>query len=192
MNKYEIRTNKKKEAIVKASMELFRKKGYTATSINEIASIAKVSGVSIYNYYGSKEVLVKECATSLLQDTIVMVDALMAENISFQNKLLRAVALCTEKPHEVIDANFSKEALDDKIFFELLNENMNKCRTEILSQFIESGKKEGAVDKSIPTDIIISFLGAVGSIQLAFESKEEHQEKVGKLYHLALYGLIGH
>jgi len=61
MNKYELRTNNKKSAIMEATLTLINEKGFTASSIQQIASLAKVSPVSIYNYYGSKEKLVLEC-----------------------------------------------------------------------------------------------------------------------------------
>lgn len=79
--KYEIRTQKKKDAIIKASLELFRTKGYTNTSINEIAANTKVTAVSIYNYFQNKENLVRECASALIGETQEMVNALLHEEM---------------------------------------------------------------------------------------------------------------
>ena len=70
MNKYELRTNKKKEDIVNSALALFRDNGFQNTSIKQIADRAKVSQVSIYNYFGSKDALVTECAKVIMKNTL--------------------------------------------------------------------------------------------------------------------------
>lgn len=191
MSKYEIRTQKKKDAIIKASLELFRIKGYTNTSINEIAAGAKVSAVSIYNYFQSKENLVKECASALLGETQEMVNSLLYTEMSFKDRLLRAVTICAEKPHELLAEYFSHEALDDKVFVELLNREMSKLRLQVISEFIESGKSEGAINPSITTNTILQFLLAASEVQVSWKTQEEYKSNTRELYHLILYGMIG-
>ena len=59
----EIKTNikkpelvtKRRNQIMKAAKELFRKKGYHATTMREICKRAKVNQGSFYDYFGSKE-----------------------------------------------------------------------------------------------------------------------------------------
>lgn len=191
MSKYEIRTQKKKDAIVKASLELFRAKGYTNTSINEIAAGAEVSAVSIYNYFQNKENLVKECASALIGETQEMVNSLLYAEMSFKDRLLRAVTLCAEKPHKLLAEYFSQEALEDKVFVELLNREMSKMRLDVISVFIESGKSEGVINPSIATDTILHFLLAASEVQAAWKTQEEYKANIGELYHLMLYGMIG-
>lgn len=48
---------KAKDSILKASMELFIKQGYHATSISSIAKHAGISKCLLYNYFKGKEVL---------------------------------------------------------------------------------------------------------------------------------------
>lgn len=84
MNKYEIRTQKKKDAIISAAISLFREKGYTNVSINEIAASSGISTVSIYNYFNNKEGLVTECANILMQDSIQSARKLLEEKIDFK------------------------------------------------------------------------------------------------------------
>ncbi|MFC6548681.1 TetR/AcrR family transcriptional regulator [Cohnella cellulosilytica] len=191
VNKYEIRTQRKKEAIMRAALELFREKGYTNVSINELAATSGVSTVSIYNYFGSKEGLAKECARILTLETTQTVKRLLNEGIGFKEKLLQAVELCSEMPNELLERYFSKEAIDDKVFVELLHASANEIRLDILEAFIESGKREGAINASISTETVLEFLGAVGSILSRWGTASKHQAKAGELYKLMLYGLIG-
>lgn len=191
MDKYEIRTDKKKKAIILTSLELFGEKGYINTSIKEIASHAGVSQVSIYNYFGSKEKLVKECASMLFQNTQEKIMALLSEKSGFKEKLLKAVSLCSERPYDLLEDYFSQDALEDKVFIELFQDGVRKIRLEILSSFIELGKDEGVIDSTISTDGILNFLSIASEIQNTWTSQSEHQKKSKELYQLILYGLIG-
>ena len=55
----EIRENKKKE-ILSAALDLFANEGYHQASIARIAKKANISKGLIYNYFNSKEELLKE------------------------------------------------------------------------------------------------------------------------------------
>ncbi len=53
-HKYPERSEAKKEQILRAAEEVFLKKGFHATSMNEIARLAKISPPHIYNFYQNK------------------------------------------------------------------------------------------------------------------------------------------
>ncbi|MBP1989878.1 TetR/AcrR family transcriptional regulator [Paenibacillus eucommiae] len=192
MNKYEIRTRKKKDAILKAALTLFKEKGYTQVSIMEIAAYSGVSSVSLYNYFDSKEGLIKECANVLMQETIQMAKELLSQNISFKEKLLQVVALCSDKNQQLLGEYFSQEALSDKMLIDLYNENTNQIRMEILHDFIESGKEEGVIDPAISTQTIMEYLQAIAGIHMPWEATGDSKTKINDLYKLVLYGLVGH
>ncbi|HBJ9071269.1 TPA: TetR/AcrR family transcriptional regulator, partial [Listeria monocytogenes] len=94
MNNYEKRTLKKKTAIIQAALSLFGEQGFSDVSIKDIAALADVSQVSIYNYFGSKESLVGECASIIMQDTITLAEEILASEGTFTQKLERALQLC--------------------------------------------------------------------------------------------------
>jgi len=191
MNKYEIRTQKKKAAIINASLTLFKEKGYTNVSINEIAFLSGISTVSIYNYFNSKEGLVTECTNILMKDSIQMIRELLEKKIDFKEKLLQVVSMCFDTHQQLLGENFSPEALNDKVLVNLYSENVNKIRTMILMEFIELGKEEGAIDPSISTQTLMEYINAITEIQLSWEASSNYREKGLELYQLVLYGLIG-
>lgn len=191
MNKYEIRTQAKKAALVRAALALFREKGYTGVSVNEIAVASGVSALSIYNYFGSKEKLLHECARVLLLDMNKSIIELLEEKSNFTERLVKAVSLCAEQPHQLADEGFSKAALDDKVFIGLLNESAQQIKMEVLTTFIESGRQEGLINAVIPTETIVAFLEAVTEIEATWKVSSECREKIESLHHLMLYGLIG-
>ena len=67
MNQYQKTTEKKKQAIIQAALQLFKEKGFKETSIK---SIAEVAAVSIYNYFGGKDNLVALCVNDLFEEVI--------------------------------------------------------------------------------------------------------------------------
>ncbi len=56
----------KKEYILEAATELFIKKGYSGTSISDIAKQAKINQSLIYHHFENKETLWKEIKSSFL------------------------------------------------------------------------------------------------------------------------------
>ncbi|EPR27741.1 TetR/AcrR family transcriptional regulator [Geobacillus sp. WSUCF1] len=68
MNGFARRTEQKKQAIKQAVLELLQKiRDPREVTIQEIAKQAHVSPVTIYNYFGSKENLIRE---TLLDDVV--------------------------------------------------------------------------------------------------------------------------
>lgn len=60
---------KSKQKIIDASIVLFSESGYSGTSISKIATKAKVSKGLIYNYFDTKEDIVKGIVESLFAET---------------------------------------------------------------------------------------------------------------------------
>lgn len=192
MNKYEKRTAKKKKSIIEAATGLFSEQGFKKTSISEIAAKAHVSQVSIYNYFGSKEALVKECAFYILRDNINDFKSIVAEKNGFVENLERAVTLCVESSHDLLDKYFGKQAAEDEIFYELLRQSDAELRSGVMVAFLESGKEEGVIDSSLQTDVILDFVNMALSLQESWKKDDEYESKSENLYHLMLYGMLGH
>ncbi|MBB6214246.1 AcrR family transcriptional regulator [Anaerosolibacter carboniphilus] len=191
MNGYEKRTKAKKESIINAARELFTERGITDVGISEIAAKAGVSQVSIYNYFGDKNSLAKEVLISYLDQSIQEYEEILKGDIPFSEKL----KIIMDKKHdaviEVSRSNFSKYAWEDKTLQQVYKEAATIKATSIYTKFIELGKKEGAIDESIPNDAILSFLfSSVSIMQQSDYLKTSLEYKMGIL-RLFLYGLLG-
>lgn len=62
-------SERKRVAIIDAALEEFREKGFRATSMDALSARAGVSKRTVYNHFESKEVLFKEIAHQLLQQS---------------------------------------------------------------------------------------------------------------------------
>ncbi|HKM20476.1 MAG TPA: TetR/AcrR family transcriptional regulator [Lachnospiraceae bacterium] len=187
LNKYEERTKKKKDSIIEAAMVLFQEKGFTDSGIKEIAEKAHVSQVSIYNYFGSKDALVVECAKIITKDSLVQATALLDLDIPYMDKLNTALSGCSNEINASLNQYLSNSALEDHNFMKLLSESIYDLQKELYIKFIELGKKEGYVDSSYPTSLIIKFISAFNTIEL---SPDDYVNEVSLLQQFFLHGIL--
>ncbi|EAC4955479.1 TetR/AcrR family transcriptional regulator [Listeria monocytogenes] len=190
MNNYEKRTLSKKTAIIEAALILFGKQGFTAVSIKDIAALADVSQVSIYNYFGSKEALIGECARVIMQDTIALAEEVLASEGTFTQKLERAIQLCNAEINLSLSKFISKEASKDQQFLILLVNNINSLKKDIYMKYVAAGKEAQVIDNAISDEVIQLFIDAINSLGLTVP-EEELEEKQAEIIQLFLYGLIG-
>ena len=191
MNKYEMTTERKKKAIVHAALTLFNEKGFMETSIKEIAAFAYVSQVSIYNYFGSKEKLVSECLKIIIHGTLQRAVEILQKDISYQEKLQMALALCSEELSLAVSNHFSEKALDDPKMVEHLLESVNRSKADVYRVYIEQGKREGCIDASISTETILDYMEAINIVGSKVELNEDAPAKFKHIQQLFLYGVLG-
>jgi len=68
--------------ILTAALDLFVERGYHNVSIHDVQKRAQVSIGSIYSYFGGKEGVARALYKHILHELDVLVDAVIAENIS--------------------------------------------------------------------------------------------------------------
>ncbi|HFK0848550.1 TPA: TetR/AcrR family transcriptional regulator, partial [Listeria monocytogenes] len=173
-----------------AALSLFGKQGFSDVSIKDIASLAGVSQVSIYNYFGNKEALVAECAKIIMQDTITLAEEILVSEGTFTDKLARAIQLCQAEINVSLSKFISTEASKDSQFIRLLVNNINKLKKDIYMEYVAAGKKVKVINNDISDDVIQLFIDSINGLGLTV-SEEELEKKQAEIIHLFLYGLIG-
>ncbi len=187
LSKYEVRTNQKKDAIIKSAKLLFLDKGFTSTSIKEIASAAQVSQVSIYNYFGNKDSLVIECVKSMIQETIDKAYALLDTDLPYLEKLSTALSLCSADIDSSLSAYLSTSAMADETFMRLIADGVHDLQNDLYTHYIEAGKKEGCIDASISTELLLKYISAINNISI---TPDKYQEEIDALHQLFLHGIL--
>ena len=187
MNRYEIRTNRKKESIVSAAMILFNQNGYSNTSIVDIATLAQVSQVSIYNYFGNKEGLVAECAKKVLNTTLKKAKELLESSLSFEDKIKEAFQICTTEAVLMIEQCLTEIALSDPAFISIFNKETYALKQTVYLMYIEEGKKSGNISSQISTELILKLLESINNMQL---DTSHIENDIKSLQRILLYGLL--
>ena len=195
MDGFAKRREQKQESIRRAALELFQAHGFRKVSVSEIARRAGVSQVTIYNYFGSKQALVRDVIIWFINRLLDRYLATMAADRPFAEKL-----------EEIV---FDKSRIAGQFQGELLRTYIaetpevqamvEKLSTEkvmpAVEAFFQEGIDQGYIDSSFSKDAIMVYFeiirrGFYGTPDIV-ERVSGQPELVRELIRLITYGLNG-
>ncbi len=184
MNGFEKRRQEKKDAILAAARDLFVKNGIDVVKITDVAREARVSKVSIYNYFGSKEELSRQVLCNILENSLIEFKEFLERDISFKEKfeILYEVKIGVTDTHE----SFYKLLSSPKIQ-QYLSEYYETKSKPLLLEFIEQGKREGYIDRELSDEAILKYYESSKIIATVTNDKKMRSD----LTKLFFYGFRG-
>lgn len=191
MNQYQKTTEKKKQAIIQAALHLFKEKGFKETSIKSIAEVARVSPVSIYNYFGSKDNLVALCVNDLFGEITQQAEDILNSNLDSYTKLDQALDLCQEKMSQQISDYFQDKTVRDPDFSSLLTKAITAKKRDIYRAYIKLGKEEGLIAADLSTELILNVMDALNSVGNQLVHSDNLEAEVEQIHQIFLYGIFG-
>ncbi|ASJ01434.1 TetR/AcrR family transcriptional regulator [Thermococcus gorgonarius] len=154
---------KTREKLVSAAMELFAKKGFDKTTVDEIVAKAGVAKGTFYLYFKSKDDLIKELAFEVMP--IMAMPSLNDPYITLSYPTLESYLLQLGK--EFLD--FYSENYRADIFFHMLSVRRRmKSLNEIYSQSCSELLREGA--RRITAYVKVGFEDALIAFQMFLAS----------------------
>lgn len=187
MNGFQRRREKKMEDIIASACELFSIYGIKAVSIADIAKKANVSQVSIYNFFESKESLIKLALFRIMDLAMNDLEVLLKSDLSFQEKFDKLVAISFDAANNIDDNVYQPEFLKDASVQKFLEEYKQEKAMPILMKLIEQGKSEGYLDPNISSESILLYINSLNDILQSNINKKTRMD-LGKLF---FYGLFG-
>jgi AcrR family transcriptional regulator len=192
MNGYERRTELKKEKIRTAALELFGKYGTDKTNINEIAKKAGVSPASIYNYFGSKEGLIKDTVIKLIESNWKSREELWESDLSFPESLKRTVSMKNDFFDNIHFDSFWALFKSNPDINKLVGDFNNIKQPYIVGKFLEKGRREGYIREDISFEAAMIYLTMYQDVlQRPDLQKDINRELLKELLDLMVYGLAG-
>ena len=189
MNGFTRRTKEKMETIEEATISLLDL-GIDNIKIADIAAKAMVSQVSIYNYYGSKDKVIKAAFERLMNNQIQCLEKLIETDMPFKEKLEQ---LLTFKKQTINHLNIYKYSSQDTQFIQFLSSLYSKS-SPLFIRFIQMGKKSGDIRENVSdTTLMFYFDMIVQSLtHLPIPHTSAVNEKPIELEILALflYGIL--
>lgn len=192
MNGYERRSDLKKDKIRTAAFDLFRTYGTDKTSINEIAKKAGVAPASIYNYFGSKEGLIKDTVINLLENSWKERKELWETDLPFPELLKRTMSI---KDDFIDQTNLEiLKIFDTDPEIKTMIDDFYKIRYPyIVGLFVEKGRREGYIRRELSIEAATLYLRMYQNLTKEHEIlKNGNKDLLKELFDLMLYGLAGH
>ena len=182
MTGHEKRTQKKKENITNASIELFSVYGIKKVSMTEIAKKAQVSKVSIYKYFNSKDDLIRHIIKIVSSEILSDTKKIIESDKPFPEKI-KMIILNKNQGLKLLKGEYFTEliSLDTALNDYYENEFKKKTNTLMIS-FIKQGKDYGYIDKNMKTATILSYIeifqNGIEKYVEIFSSREDSSELI--------------
>ncbi|WP_418317442.1 TetR/AcrR family transcriptional regulator [Piscinibacter sakaiensis] len=157
----------REDAIVSSVNRLLAEKGFEAMTVDEVAADVGVAKASLYKHFASKEALAAAAMIRVLDRTLAMIGELEADprnaDPAHAVEQLKAVArwtmqvqLAGEMPSlPAQNSTLRAELMENRSYLDRLMEVSEK-----LGRWIESAQSVGALDKSLPVEVIMYTLFA--------------------------------
>lgn len=160
-----VEKNQKKKDILKSAKTLFNEKGFHNTKMEEIAVKAGVGKGTLYEYFNNKQDIFDEFCIENVALIREGIEDISNKEISFKEKLIEIFnrkEKAMECENVTIDGMLShKNIISEKVVKTMLSHIADVY--EIIIKIIDQGKKEGVVNKSIPSEVIAcTVIGTMG------------------------------
>jgi AcrR family transcriptional regulator len=190
MDGYQRRTERKKEMIKQAALNLFSSYGADKVSVAEISKKAHVSPVTIYNYFGSKDELLRAVLVDYMDKSFEEYRELIYSDRPFSEKIEQVIFRKTETAKE-LSPEFL-QSLTDPGIQALFEEYTNEKSMPLAMELIDQGKKQGYINPKLTTEAILFYIHI-------FTETTQKKEGLGllskdaliDLVELFFYGLMG-
>jgi len=148
--------------IVRAAADIFSTRGYQATTLDDIAAAAHISRATFYNYFPSKDELLRRMYRQVISSSQTAVERIANEPIPVPEKLRQIIRF-------LISYLSAHTALMQVFFSEFFNlsSTMNRSVTqahrafrETIQQIVEEGVRAGVLVSLDPKRFTYVLLGA--------------------------------
>lgn len=195
MDGFERRKEQKKEKIRSAALELFQVHGFEKVSIKDIARKARVSHVTIYNHFGSKEGLVRNVIKGLILNLLDKYRVMVKGERPFLEKLESIVFDKTE-----IASQFQGELIrmvveSDPEMQQFIESLWQREVDRLTIDFCEEGRQQGFINPELSSEAILVYFeifrkGVFATPDLS-ANLAQNTKLVRDLISLVVYGLNG-
>ncbi len=190
MDGFQRRRELKKRNILEAALALFIKHGIQKVSIAEIAKEAKVSQVTIYNYFESKHNLIHEIFVYYVDRAVDDFEKVIHSNIAFPEKIKQIIFNKKEVATQ-INEEFYQYMMKEYSEGTYIEQLYAQRAIPYFNQLLNEGKEKGYIDPNLSSEAILFYLHMMKD----YFQKEEVYQKILPLTeditNIFFYGMMG-
>jgi AcrR family transcriptional regulator len=149
--------NEEKDKILSAVKEIYLKKGFYKTSMDEIAKELNISKKTIYKHFATKESLVEEVVNDNLLKIGNKLDEIFNSNSTAIEKIVEHINFVSNTIFKYSDDFAHDLRMHSPHLWNKIDEFRTQKIQNYLSKIIEQGKREGTFE-DVPTELIIPIL----------------------------------
>ncbi|PGZ93269.1 TetR/AcrR family transcriptional regulator [Bacillus sp. AFS029533] len=193
MDGYKKRTLQKMESIEKSTTKLLSLP-LNDIKIANIAKLANVSQVSIYNYYGSKEALLKATIIRLMDHQYEETKQMLSSDIPFNEKI-KELFIRKKNGLDIINLEMFTALMkkDPELQELVLDFTMNKS-FKLLISLIDEGRSLGLVRNEVQNKTLLIYIQVLSQAFLNMDQTTsqyiQQKEVVDEIMNIFLYGLL--
>ncbi|OBZ10257.1 MULTISPECIES: TetR/AcrR family transcriptional regulator [Bacillales] len=195
MNGFEKRANLIKEKIKKTTLGLLRTSDPKRIRVADISKQANVSQVTIYNYFGSKEALLREVIKDYLDKGTADFEEVMKKGLSLREKIEYIIFLEKEIYKELPLGVLKELISEDQELTAYIEEQYNQKAIPLTIQMIQEGKESGEISDHISIENVLVFIQLYMN---QYETLLDMAQKSGDMdkflegmVHMFFYGVCG-
>jgi AcrR family transcriptional regulator len=158
MDGFEKRREQKKRDILEAALALFMKYGIQKVSITEIAKKANVSQVTIYNYFESKDNLVRLVFKYYVDQIWNEQKQLLVNDLPFNEKIKKIIfnkGIAANQISEQFFQDFMKDYASGRSYVE---EVYQKEALPLFIKLFNEGREQGYINSEVSDEAILFYL----------------------------------
>ena len=189
----ELKTETRKDEIVKTAAKLFKKKGYSAVTMRDIAKTMGIKAASLYNHIQSKQDILKSIIISIAEEFTNGMEHIKASNTNSLEKLHQIVVLhvdiTSRNTYQMAALNNDWMHLEDQLDHYL---SLRQNYEDDFINIIKSGINAKEIVDSNPEIIMFSILSTLRSLYLWIPKKEDlnHNELANNLSNVLIKGIV--
>ena len=168
-----MKTETRKDEIIKTAAKLFKEKGYSAVTMRDLASAMGMKAASLYNHIKSKQQILKEIIITLAEEFTSGLKQIQQSEKSNIKKIEEVVKLhvkiASQNPYGMASLNNDWMHLEEKLDYYLeLRTNYEEELREIIAEGVKKGE---IIDENIEI-MLFSILTTLRSLYSWIPKKE--------------------
>ncbi|WP_341300036.1 TetR/AcrR family transcriptional regulator [Lysinibacillus sp. FSL H8-0500] len=191
MDGFEKRRDQKKKDILKAALTLFMEYGIQKVAITEIAKKASVSQVTIYNYFDSKENLVRSVFKFYVDQVWEEQKELLKRNLPFNEKITKIIFEKGTAASQISETFFQDFMKDYAMGQSYAEEIYEKEALPLLIKLFNEGREQGYIDDAVSDEAILFYLKMFQEYLQREDSAKMALPVAEELTKLFFYGIAG-